>query len=283
MVNRARYISLLICLLLTSNIAFAGDTIISNAGIIRSGIWYSKDPFYAGDKIRIYTIIFNGSDFDLIGEVYFEDNGKTICKGSFTATSGRSQEMWCDWEAVMGEHKITAKILKPKVAPIGEIPYEIVLENNISGVSDKVVELAPPKVSATTVNVVEKEAGTTTNNVVGLATSTRSNLVEEKIKQELNLFKENIREIATGEISRESIDKTKDNILSYIPVSVVDGVTKIAEKTGLDRLKNPFSYIVDFFIAIYKFVINDPLLLVIIAFLIIWKLFKYAYYKFTKS
>ena len=52
---------------------------IANVGFIPDNIWYSKDPFFEGDKIKIYTLIFNPDGRELSGTVSFFD--KTILLG----------------------------------------------------------------------------------------------------------------------------------------------------------------------------------------------------------
>ncbi|MBI5742497.1 MAG: hypothetical protein HZA25_01500, partial [Candidatus Niyogibacteria bacterium] len=41
--------------------ARAAEAPLRNAGFARGGIMFSKDPFFTGDKVRVYTIIWNGS------------------------------------------------------------------------------------------------------------------------------------------------------------------------------------------------------------------------------
>ncbi len=252
-----------VLLFLLASVTFASETVLSNTGFIKSGLWYSKDPFFDGDNIRIYTIVFNGSEYDLKGEVFFEDNGKVICKGSFASTVGRTQEIWCDWKATKGEHKITARIVNPKISPIGEALRSVILDNYISGVSERVVDIFIPTKNITT----DKNENSTTS----------VNVTEQKIEQGLNAVRENVNEVVPKEITKEDIDKTKEKIVSYIPESIKNKADSFSKKTGLDKLKDPFSYVIDFFIASYKFIINDPILIIILGSLFIWEILKFFY------
>ena len=65
---------------------FAVET-LSNTGFVPSNIWYSKDPFYAGDNIRIYSVIFNGSAKDLRGRINFYNNKALLCTSEFSSLS----------------------------------------------------------------------------------------------------------------------------------------------------------------------------------------------------
>ncbi|HBM45495.1 MAG: hypothetical protein UT05_C0009G0054 [Parcubacteria group bacterium GW2011_GWF2_38_76] len=236
---------------------------LSNVGIIKSGIWYSKDPFFTGDKVRIYTLVFNGSNYDLLGDVVFDDNGKVICKGGFTATSGRTQEVWCDYTAVFGAHKISAKIVNPKLAPIGGVPYDIVLENNISGVSERNVTVAP-KISEqstekTVSSVLPKNNASTTDNA---------------ISKNLNVVKDTFLQILPNNISTQDFLEEGGKIASATPKTIKDKVNKIMEKIGGESIKKPLTYVLGFLVIIYNFVINEPILLIFIT--------VYLFYKFAK-
>ena len=268
--NFVIYFLLIVCFLFAQiNFAFSADSTLSNTGFIKSGLWYSKDPFYSGDKIRIYTIIFNGSDSDLFGDIQFDDNSKLLCTGQVAVASGRTQELWCDWTATSGDHKITAKIINSKTAPIGESPRPIVLENNISGTSERIVKEAPAEKS------LEKLQDPIKN------TNASSSPLEDKIRNSLDVVQKSVTEIAPNEIKKEDVTKTTDKILSYIPEPVRSGAQKIAENTGLIKLETPLSYILDFFVAVYKFVINDPLVIIILLFIIFRSILKVIYNKIT--
>lgn len=253
-----------------------GESIaLSNAGFIKSGIWYSKDPFYSGDKIRIYTVVIDGSGYDLIGDVEFRDNDKLICKSYFAVTAGRNQELWCDWLVTLGNHKITAKIINSKIAPIGESPKPIVLENNITGVSERDVKIAPslPK------GEIKKDTVAREDEKIKIGGIGSSSPIEQKIQSGLDTVQKNFTEIVPDEIKKEDISKATDKILSFIPKTIKESVGRLTASTGLDKLRGPISYVIDFFVAIYKFIVNDSLIVSIILFVIFFSIIKYLYKK----
>ncbi len=87
-----------------------------NAGFIPSGIWYSKDPFFAGDTIRIYTSLFNCNDETLVGELTFYDNGLKISSLEFSLPNNCQAEIFSTkWTAKQGKHIITARITKAEL------------------------------------------------------------------------------------------------------------------------------------------------------------------------
>ncbi len=141
------------------NPVFADITAIKNAGLVPANIWYSKDPFFAGDKIRIYTVIFNGSTYSLAGSMEFLDNGTSLGTKSFTvASKGRVQEMWVDWTATEGTHTITARIAEVHGVGVGGIKIPVTLENTETGKSERSVEISPEAKAVQAVEDAKKSA-----------------------------------------------------------------------------------------------------------------------------
>lgn len=270
--HRKLFIIFVLGLFLIRPVPVLAAEALGNAGIIKSGIWYSKDPFYSGEKVRIYTLIFNGSEYDLLGEVAFDDNGKVICTGNFNTASGRTQEIWCDWTATGGSHKISAKIINPKIAPVGESPQSILLDNNVSGVSLRDVVSAPKKIESPVVPFQVSSSSLKT----GVSSSTGS-AVEKSIVDGLTGVKNAVLQILPDNISSQDVIDSGDKIASVTPKTIRDSMGKLVEKLGGEKMKAPFTYLIDFFVAIYNFIVNDPLLLVIIAFFVVWKFAKYIY------
>lgn len=104
------------------------ERVFKNAGFLSKNIWYSKEPFFAGEDIRIYSAIFNGSGEDILGTIEFYDNNKFIGKSNFLASrGGKIIESWIDWKPNFGHHNITAKITKARIALIGGEQIPIIL------------------------------------------------------------------------------------------------------------------------------------------------------------
>lgn len=122
--------------------AYAADAPIKNAGFVPANIWYSKDPFFDGEKIRIYTIIFNGSTYDLEGTVEFLDSGVLIGKTTFSLSGGsRVRDVWIDWKATAGKHTITARIINTTGSVAGGKKAPITIDNAETGKSERDIDL----------------------------------------------------------------------------------------------------------------------------------------------
>lgn len=89
-----------------------GET--SNAGFIPANIWYSKDPFQEGDKIKIYTLIFNPDQREFSGTVIFFDKTVFLGKKDFTVPAKGIKDISIDWTATVGDHIIFGKIENAK-------------------------------------------------------------------------------------------------------------------------------------------------------------------------
>ncbi len=100
-----------------------------NSGFI-NGLWYSSNPFFADQTVRIYTAIYNNNPFDIRGIVEFQDGDQIIGTSNFTALAGRTEEAWVDWKAPFGEHRLSAVFSKMEKLEIGKEPVPITWEGS---------------------------------------------------------------------------------------------------------------------------------------------------------
>ena len=90
---------------------FAASALSIPAGVLKDQIWFSKDPFFVGDTISIFTFVFNSSDYRLSGTMVLSDGTTTIDKKTFTVLpSGGSQVISFPWTVTRGQHNFIAKI-----------------------------------------------------------------------------------------------------------------------------------------------------------------------------
>lgn len=73
----------------------------ANVGLVK-GIWFSKDPFFAGETVRVYGAIQNNSGQDVIGNMVFYDGDEVLGEKEFSAIDGRIIEQWMDFTAKKG-------------------------------------------------------------------------------------------------------------------------------------------------------------------------------------
>lgn len=74
-------------------------------------IWFSKEPFFAGDKVAISALLVNSADATFTGTVVFLDNGTPIGEKTFSLTPAQASGIVAiEWTATAGDHRIRAKI-----------------------------------------------------------------------------------------------------------------------------------------------------------------------------
>lgn len=253
-----RYIFFII-FALSFHTAFSADLPISNAGFAPSNIWYSKDPFYEGDKVRIYTIIFNGSSYDLSGTVEFLDNGLIVGKTKFSlAGGGRVQDLWVDWKASKGKHTITARFADVYAdGPNGR--QSVNLPNTETGINERLIEIDPivmaeqKRVEAKKIEEMQSQAVVKVNDIVQVLSEATPEPVKEGVSsgvswleqfridqaRQLDLIKEQkAKEIDA--ITKQSLPRSSDSLKSKsknednIFDSPLESVAKTTEK--------PFAY-----------------------------------------
>ncbi len=151
-----RFLFVLLLLIGSASVAFADDLSIKNSGFVQASIWYSKDLFFAGETVRVYTIIFNGSAYGLTGNVEFLDNGAVIGKTNFSLSgNGRVQDVWVDWKTAPGAHTIIARLVNVIAdGPNGK--QSVSLDNAETGKSERIVDVDPAIIAAQSKAQVQK-------------------------------------------------------------------------------------------------------------------------------
>lgn len=81
-----------------------------SAGFSKDQLWFSKDPFFAGDSIVISTLIYNSSLYRMEGSVILKDGTTTVEKRTFIIEKGASQVVDFPWVATSGNHNFSALI-----------------------------------------------------------------------------------------------------------------------------------------------------------------------------
>lgn len=106
--------AIVLALFLFPGVTFAQDI---NAGFVQ-GLWYSHEPVFSGETVRVYAALRNNTDGDLTATVTFYDNGERFARRDVSALSGRLVEAWGDWHATYGEHTIRAELANIRIDTI---------------------------------------------------------------------------------------------------------------------------------------------------------------------
>lgn len=231
---------------------FAVGPAIDNAGFVQSNIWYSKDPFYSGDKIRIYTVVFNGSPYDISGVVEFLDNGVLIGKADFLlASGGRVRDLWVDWKATEGRHTITARFANViSGGPNGK--QGALLESAEAGKSEIVVELDPLAKAALAKieDAKAAEASARTSAKVENVIQSVSGVIPVPVKEGVASGKTAIEEFRIGEayqlkLAKENKQKEIAKIKEDEAKALASGVKTVRSQTDamINTAEKPFAYV----------------------------------------
>jgi len=284
---------LFILLFLTgcTSFVYAKELPVNNAGFIPENIWYSKEPFYDGETVRIYTIIFNGSVYDISGSVEFFDNGNIIDETNFSlASGGRVQDVWVNWKATLGTHTITAQITNVSAdGPSGK--QAVVLDNVSTGKSERIVEPDPV--------IVATRRGEQVQKIVDV-----SNQVSEKIENAVTMANESVPEpiregvsVGVGALEHFRAEQAsqfqfaKENKLSEIKKFDTSTTTnafvskKIAKSSDALPLvaQKPFAYVMLAILALLQYFFMWRVLFYGIILYALYRLIKWIIHRFTNK
>lgn len=275
-------ILLLIFYLFPFNVTVAQS---SNAGFVPGNIWYSKDPFEEGDKIQIYTVIFNPDQRELSGTVVFFDNDVFLGKKDFVVSAKGVKDINLNWTVNIGKHNIFGKIENAKFL-ISKGKYEEVFlaenqtskssrnitKKNISGTDNTTSNINPVvdtinAFSTDTTKNIERIIGDKTPKAISEPLVSATNTVE-KFRTDVGLSSENKKTEINDQL--KLLDNPKNDI------SKDKSPTKVTEP---NIFLKPFKYVELFFFTLLAFIINNPFIfygfIIIIVFYIlrtIWRL-----------
>lgn len=132
---------------------------LNNSGIISGNIWFSKNPFFEGELVRIYTAIYNSSDAALEGDVNFYDSNILLGTKRFAVPSGGNlQDVFINWKATEGDHKFSAKLTNTQVSVSGGKPEAVTISS--AETAEKVVAVETDTDGDQISNKEEIKAGT---------------------------------------------------------------------------------------------------------------------------
>ena len=270
---------ILILILIFTILPFNKTFGATNAGFVPANIWYSKDPFEDGDKIKIYTLVFNPDLRELSGNVIFFDNTVFLGKKDFTIPAKSVKDISIDWKVEAGEHTIFAKIENAKFL-ISSGKYEDVYlaENETEKSKNTVSKKIIPKISD--LNTVAKITDLFTpnlNKAENLIIKNTPDYIKEPVinatnsveifRQDMGIKSQNKKTEIQNEL-KNSNTNTKNNITS-----------KTQNKTEDNKLLKPLKYIELFFYTMLSFVLNNKFVFYILIVIIIFLIIKFIWHK----
>ncbi len=258
----------------------------SNAGFVSGNIWYSVDPFSEGDKVKIYTLIFNPDSRKLSGTVIFFDNNVFLGKKDFIAEGKGVKDVSIDWTATVGDHSIFGKIENAKFLISKEKYEDVYLTGNetsksLRTVSKKIiVETTNPKgtnknaesLIANAVNAgsesvknIEKIIEEKTPDFIAKPAALTGSVIEG-FRSNLGTASENKKESVQSEIKIMDSKNQKNAKTLSDP-----------KNTGGNTLLKPFKYAELFFFGFLSFIFNNKIIFYGISAIIIFFVLRYIW------
>lgn len=239
----------------------------SVAGFVPGNIWYSKDPFEEGDKIQIYTMLFNPDSREFSGTVIFFDNSTFLGKKDFKLNSKEANDFFINWTATVGDHKIYAKIENAKFLLSTGKYEDYYTAGNQTGISERSVS---KKITTNSSNSNKSLIDTSSITIPDFG-----KIIEDKTP---DVIAKPVVATASGVDSLRSnignsIEKTKAEVKQEL-----NPKTEEKKKTPDNKIMKPFKYVELFFLYLFSFIFNNkfifyPLCLIIIFFILrfIWR------------
>lgn len=260
---------------------------------------YSKNDFFAGEKVRVYGTLQNYSDFDLQGTASFYENEKFIGSFDFFVANKKSTEVWVDWEASQGEHNLSIKIEDLKKLEIGKSPEQVNLEEvvQVSKIKEVVVEVKEEEKKeeskedkSSVLNILENlkkdffdtkedQASTTPATFVTAIKETSDSVIEKskQIKEDSKVFLEKKKEKIDEEIIK---DKTIAEAKKSLEEKETSNLEK-EEKEGVNYYTASligavpgFKEMYSYFLALLIFILNSWWILLGTIFIVLWLMVK---------
>ncbi len=262
----------LILLLILILLPFKINAQSSNAGFVPGNIWYSKDSLEEGDKIKIYTVLFNPDTREFSGTVIFFDKNTFLGKKNFTIGSRTVKDISIDWTVTVGDHTIFAKIENAKFLISSNKYEEVFLAGNQSEES---------KISINKKIIVKDNTVDSNETILDRGSESIKNLgkmIEEKTPEiiakpiiatasGIENFRENIGDASKN--TKEAIKKEFESMKN----------TQNSEKTVENgKLSTPFKYIKLFFFSLISFIFNSKLIFYGLLLGIIFFLLRYLWH-----
>jgi len=240
---------------------------ISNAGFVPGNIWYSTDPFEEGDKIKIYTVVFNSDIREFSGTIVFFDNNVFLGKKDFVVPTEGIKGVSIDWTVTVGAHKIFGKIENAKFL-ISKGKYEEVhLAENKTGesvrtISKKIISKITDDTNSITknynsiINNVSSTGSQSLKNIQKIITEKTPNFIAQPIISGTEMVEELRTNIAFASKKRKEEVKAQMEVLS-VGRKNDEKISSDQENAEVNKFLKPFKYLELFFFTLVSFVFNN--------------------------
>jgi hypothetical protein len=248
----------------------------TNAGFVPQNIWYSEDPFAEGDKIKIYTLIFNPDTRKFSGTVNFYDNNTLLGTKNFTVAPTSTEDIFINWTVTAGNHDIFGQIENAKFLTSSGTYIDVSLTQNKTSTSSRTVtsKVVAQNIS-NGINSIDGVFNTAVNSVQNIG-STAKTVVPTTVSQ-------------TVANTTNTLDGLRNNISTALEntqkqtQNKIDALNNIKTPSGntinSNTFQKPFYQVELFFLTIFSAIFKYKMLfygiLIVLALLVlryIWNL-----------
>lgn len=245
----------------------------SGTGFVSGNIWFSKESFEEGDKVKIYTFIFNPDSRELSGTVMFFDETVLLGKKDFIIPQRGAEDVSIDWTVTAGSHKIFGRIENARFFVSKGIYKEADLaedetEKNSQTVSKKII----PETRATLENETENTSSTSILSIK----DTILEKTPEFISKPMISITNSLEKVREGK--RIVTDLKIEKVRNEIKVLEDNKAGSEESKTESPFLK-PFKQIKLFLLSIFSIITGDRLIFYGILIVIIFSILRFIFNK----
>jgi len=244
----------------------------SNTGFIPANIWYSKDPFEEGDKVKIYTLIFNPDTKELSGTVNFFDKTILLGKKDFTVAVNATKAISTDWTVTVGDHSIFGEIENAKFL-LSNGTYEAVsLTQNQTEKSSRTVSKKIISVPIDTTSKIKDAISSSISDVTKIIEEKTPDFILKPMVLGASTVENFRQDVSTASKNKKEKVKNEIKILENAKVA-------LDSKTATNTLLKPFKYMELFFLSIFSFILNNKILFYGISAIIVFFILRYIWKK----
>jgi len=246
----------------------------TNAGFVPGNIWYSEDPFSEGDKIKIYTLIFNPDTRKFSGTVDFFDNSTLLGTKNFNVAATSTEDIYISWTVTAGDHQIYGQIQNAKFLTSSGTYIDANLTQNQTSKSSRTVASKVVAQNITNgINSVDGAFNSTLNSIQNIG-STAKNVVPNSVSQVVTTSSNTIDGFRqnTGNVFKNAQDQTQKNI-----DALNNTKNQPTSTLNTNDFQKPFDYVALFFLTILSFIFEYKILFYGIIIVIILLILRYIW------
>ncbi|MEK7645339.1 MAG: hypothetical protein AAB391_03440 [Patescibacteria group bacterium] len=255
---------------------FAAST--SSVDFVRNQIWFSKQPFRAGEQVKIYTSVLNGGTADTRGSVEFYDDQTLLGTTQFSVLSGGSQIVWVRWLAASGEHRFRAKIVSIHATYPDGREEDLPDIESPAPIGVFVLEALPPPPKSPE----QSAAGILLGKISSGPLFATSTIVGVGVHGAVSALSATDSVLNT---LQASLEKEKGRVDERVasPTTSVGGKTGLASvSAAISSLDTPFHTLYSYLLHFLTFILDHKTLIYLVSAYVLYKAIRYGIRRFSR-